>query len=175
MPSMEQPEPASPGFAILLGPKQITAVLVVAVSVAGILCSLSYIAGRSGSRAPAAPAAKTVLVIPAAPRPAPVAVVKAPEIKTWKNAPPVDGATYFQLMSVEPGVAEVFAEGLYAEGYDAIAAPGASAGVQRVLVGPLKEGSADSVRTRLEARGLHPFVKRYPEEPPKTQQPKSGN
>jgi len=77
------------------------------------------------------------------------------------NVAPVPGATYFQLMSVEPGVAEVFAEGLHSEGFDAIAAAGASPAVHRVLVGPLKEVTVADVRARLEARGFHPFPRRY--------------
>jgi hypothetical protein len=68
---------------------------------------------------------------------------------------------YLQLMSVEPGFAEVFAEGLRSEGFDAITSPGVSSGVERVLLGPLKEGSMASVKAELEARGLHPFPKRY--------------
>ena len=59
----------------------------------------------------------------------------------WMNVAPVPGATYFQLMSVEPGVAEVFAEGLHSEGFDAIAAAGASPAVHRVLVGPLNKST----------------------------------
>jgi hypothetical protein len=58
-------------------------------------------------------------------------------------------------------VAEVFAEGLHSEGFDAIAAAGASPAVHRVLVGPLKEGTVADVRARLEARGFHPFQRRY--------------
>lgn len=77
------------------------------------------------------------------------------------NVAPVPGATYFQLMSVEPGVAEVFAEGLHSEGFDAIAAAGASPAVHRVLVGPLNKNTESDIRARLEARGFHPFQRRY--------------
>lgn len=183
MSSMEQPESASSGFAILLGPRQIVAVLVVAISVAGILCSLSYIAGRAASHPPVAPPAvpgraaapppKPVALAPALGPPAPVQPAKPADVSVWKNAPPRNGATYLQLMSVEAGVAEVLAEGLHTEGIEAVAAPGANPAVQRVLVGPLQDKSIASVRARLEARGFHPFVKRYPEseapaEPPKT-------
>ena len=87
------------------------------------------------------------------------------------NVAPVPGATYFQLMSVEPGVAEVFAEGLHSEGFDAIAAAGASPSVHRVLVGPLKTGTEADIRARLEARGFHPFPRRYSE----TEAPASGS
>jgi hypothetical protein len=158
---MEQPESAGPGFAILLGSRQITAVLVVAILAAGILCSLSYIAGRSASHAPAAPSPAPYRAAEAAPKPLPPP--PAPPAPSWKNAPPVPGATYLQLMSVEPGVAEVFAEGLHSEGIEAVTTPGANAAVQRVLVGPLKDKSVAAVLTRLEARGFHPFVKRYTE------------
>jgi len=87
------------------------------------------------------------------------------------NVAPVPGATYFQLMSVEPGVAEVFAEGLHSEGFDAIAAAGASPAVHRVLVGPLNKTNESDIRSRLEARGFHPFPRRYSE----TEAPASGS
>jgi hypothetical protein len=87
------------------------------------------------------------------------------------NVAPVPGATYFQLMSVEPGVAEVFAEGLHSEGFDAIAAAGASPAVHRVLVGPLTKDTESDIRARLEARGFRPFQRRYPE----TEAPASGS
>ena len=180
---MDQPESTGPGFAIVLGPRQITAVLVVAIFVAGILCSLSYIAGRSASRAPAAPSTvparatapspKPVVAKPAPPTPAPVLAAKPAAISVWKNTSPVRGATYLQLMSVEAGVAEVLAEGLHSEGIEALAAPGATPGVQRVLVGPLKNESIAGVRARLEARGFHPFVKRYTENEAPAQRPKT--
>jgi hypothetical protein len=182
---MEQPESTGPGFAILLGPRQITAVLVVAISVAGILCSLTYIAGRSASHAPSVPS--PVPARAAAPPPKPLILKSEPcpstpaqspqpaGISVWQNAPPLPGATaiYLQVASVPPGTAEVFAEGLHSEGFDAVTAPGASTAVQRVLVGPLKDEAIASVLARLEARGFHPFLKRYPEsgapaEPPKT-------
>lgn len=180
---MEQPESTGPEFAILLGPRQITAVLVVAISVAGILCSLSYIAGRLASHAPTAPSTvpahatapspKPAVSKPVSPPPAPVQVPKPPAISVWKNAPPIHGATYLQLMAVEAGVAEVLAKGLHSEGIEAVAAPGANPGVQRVLVGPLKNESIASVRARLEARGFHPFVKRYTENEAPAQRPKT--
>jgi hypothetical protein len=66
-------------------------------------------------------------------------------------------------MSVEPGVAEVVTEGLRGEGFDAITSAGVNPEVRRVLVGPLKEDSIAGVRARLEARGLHPFLKKYSE------------
>src|SRR5271157_1892518 len=129
MSSMEQPESASPGFAVLLGPRQITAVLVVAILAAGILCSLSYIAGRSASHTPAALSPvpyRAARPAPKPPAPASGPASSAPPASTppasppapsaWKNAPPVPGATYLQLMSVEFGVAEVLAEGLHSEG-----------------------------------------------------------
>ena len=190
--SMEQPEPASSGFSILLGPRQITAVLVVAITVAGILCSLSYIAGRSASRTTAAPAVVTRQVVSPSPKPlatgpplarlVPVPSSQPAVSSTWKNAPPAPGAMYLQVMSVPPGVAEVFAEGLHSEGFAALAAPGVNSAVQRVLVGPVDDASAPGVRARLEARGFHPFVQRYteresaaPAEPPPAADPKTPN
>lgn len=183
MSSSVQPESTNPGFVIVLGARQITAVLVVAVSVAGILCSLAYIAGRSGSRAPApptpivahsaAPKPATPVPLPAAPAPAPEQSAKAVDVSVWMNVPLVRGASYLQLMSVEPGVAEVFAEGLRGEGFDAITSAGVSPAVRRVLVGPLKDKAIVDVRARLEARGLHPFLKKYTESETLVEQPKS--
>jgi hypothetical protein len=66
-------------------------------------------------------------------------------------------------MSVEAGAGEIIARGLHDVGLEAIAAPGNGPGVERVLVGPVDEKSIASVRAELEARGLHPFSRKYTE------------
>ena len=70
-------------------------------------------------------------------------------------------------MSVEPGIAEVVARGLHDGGFQALVAPGAGAGVRRVLVWPKEGESLNDVRAHLEAQGLHPFLKTWsePEKP----------
>jgi hypothetical protein len=116
-----------------------------------------------------------VAATPAPPAPAAVQSPQPADISVWKNAPPIPGATYLQILSVEAGVGEVLAEGLHSEGIEAVAAPGSTPALQRVLVGPLKDESVASVRARLEARGFHPFVKRYPESKPPAEHPKTDN
>lgn len=92
----------------------------------------------------------------------PLAAPKPVDDSTWKDVPLVPGATYLQLMSVEPDIARVVAEGLRTEGFNAITSPGISSGVARVLVGPLNETSMATIRAQMEARGLRPFVKVIP-------------
>ena len=65
----------------------------------------------------------------------------------------------------------MFVEGLHSEGFDAITAPGSGPGVQRVLVGPVKGPDIAAIRARLDARGVHAFIRRYSEAPAPLAQP----
>jgi len=182
----EEPESPNGGFAIVLGPRQLAAVFVVAIFAAGILCSLSYIVGRAAPRpsvpahvspppatAPAS-APLTLRPVPCPATPAPAAAAAAPAPSEWKNADPVDGALYIQVMSGVPGIADAIARGLHARGIQAIVVPGVGPSVQRVLVGPIPDGSVSTFRARLDALGFTYFVRRYSKnssaEPPKLAQ-----
>jgi len=167
---MEHAEALPQDSIIAMGPRQITAVLVLALTVTGILCCLSYIIGRAAPHTvtaaapvhvnPAATASKVAVPCPAA---AVSPAAKPADVSAWKNSDPQPGVAYLQLMSVEPGVAEVMAKGLHDDGFRALVAPGAGAGVRRVLVWPAEGESLNDVRARLEAQGLHPFLKTWTE------------
>jgi len=176
---MEHSEVLPQDFAIAMGPRQITAVLLLALTIMGILCCLSYIIGRAAPHTVTAatpPRVRPAAALSQAVMPCPAAVVppaaKPVEVSGWKNSDPQPGVAYLQLMSVEPGFADVFAKGLYDDGFNALVAPGAGAGVRRVLVWPAEGESLNGVRGRLEAQGLHPFQKTWTEpEKPSVQPP----
>ena len=174
---MDHAEMPPQDFAIAMGPRQITAVLVVALTVTGILCCLSYIIGRAAPHTvtAAAPPVRPAITVIKAAAPCPVATVppapRPTDVSEWKNSDPQPGVAYLQLMSVEPGVADVVARGLHDGGFRALVAPGVGAGVRRVLVWPAEGESLNQVRARLEARGLHPFLKTWTE--PETAVPAS--
>ena len=167
---MEHSEVLQQDFAVAMGPRQITAVLLLALTVTGILCCLSYIIGRAVPHTvtaaapppvrPAATASKAAVPCPAALVPP---AAKPAGDSGWKNTDPQPGVAYLQLMSVEPGVAEVVAKGLHDDGFRALVAPGSGAGVRRVLVWPGDGESLNGVRARLEAQGLHPFQRTWSE------------
>jgi len=167
---MEHSEALQQDFAVAMGPRQITAVLLLALTVTGILCCLSYIIGRAAPHTVTAAAPPAVRAAGSATKPslpcpaAPVAVAPATaESSDWKNSDPQPGVAYLQLMSVEPGVANVVARGLHDDGFRALVAPGAGTAVRRVLVWAGDGDTLSDVRTRLEARGLHPFLKTWTE------------
>jgi len=170
---MENSEARPRDFAIAMGPRQITAMLLVSLTVAGILCCLSYIIGRTAARAAAAgPAPTHQNGQPGkAGAPCPALVIPASPVSTgaseWANSLPQPGIEYLQLMSVEPGIADVTAKGLHDEGFVALVAPGASPAVRRVLIGAGPNQTLKDVRSRLEALGIHYFPKTWsqPSEP----------
>ena len=169
---MEHAEVLPQDFAIAMGPRQITAVLLLALTVTGILCCLSYIIGRASPHtvtAAAPPPVRPAATAGKAAVPCPATVVppaaKTADVPAWKNSDPQPGVAYLQLMSVEPGVADVVARGLHDDAFHVLVAPGVGAGVRRVLVWPGDGESLNGVRVRLEARGLHPFLKTWTEPP----------
>lgn len=153
-------------LALVMGPTQIASVSIVLITVVGTLCSIAYVIGRSvsagGGRtssvvlAAAPQRTKAASPVMSAPAPPPTAtVVKA------MVAAPVANVPYYQVLSVENGIAQVLAEGLALRGFSAAVSPGASSAVSRVLIGPLEEKSSAKVRADLEKLGFHPFLRRY--------------
>jgi hypothetical protein len=161
-----QPQAIKPGperdDLVVLTPRRMAAVAFLAVLTSGLLCGVSYVAGRKSaagadiSRDAPLNAAPVRIVIPQ-PVPAPPRPIEIVE--------PADGL-YLQLASVAPGVAAIIAQGLIASGVGARVAPGASDSVARVLVGPLEPDALAAERVRLENLGFQPFVRRVSNTPP---------
>ncbi len=82
LPSMEQPK--EQGFELVFGPRQIGAVLFVAVAAVGICSAVAYVAGKTAAAATLAPAPLPPIV--AVTPPPPPQVVQVPVA-----APPADG------------------------------------------------------------------------------------
>jgi cell division protein FtsN len=144
--------------------RRITAFALVAVLSCGLLCSISYVAGRASasdvSQAAPARAQKAPVRDESTPQ---VSIVDMPPVQVAPEpvplTEPVDG-TYLQLESVSPGIGEVMAQGLILNGIDAKLAPGPSSAAARVLVGPLEGVDLDRMRERLENMGFRPFLRR---------------
>jgi len=149
---------------------------------------LSYVAGRStGDRAPAAAGSGVQAVAAPAPatppvsqqvsqqapeqviivEPKPVGAAPAPAAPVvtapWNpELPPAAGTVFFQVASVDKGMADVSVQYLQEKGFAARRAPGASSGLYRVLVGPLEAGQGMiEAEAKLKGLGFTPFPKKY--------------
>lgn len=174
--------PVTPGVEqsrLVLGNKQLAATAFVVLTLITVIATLSYVVGRStGDRAPAAapaavqavapsqaPAAEQVIIVEPKPAAAAVAPATAAPVVTapWNpELPPAAGTMFFQVASVDKGMADVSVQYLQEKGFAARRAPGASAGVYRVLVGPLEAGQGMmEAEARLKGLGFTPFPKKY--------------
>ncbi len=174
---------------LVLGNRQIAAALFLVLALVTVIAALSYIAGRAtpaaasgaassvaGARQtpeqvivvdaksaaipqqPASPAAVPPTVAPSTPA-APAAPVSLP---AGPDAAPAPGTVFFQVASVDKGMADVSVQYLLEKGFSARRAPGASAAVYRVLVGPLEAGTAMGLtEAKLKELGFSPFPKKY--------------
>lgn len=104
------------------------------------------------------PEAVSAVATPAAPA-TPAPAVTAP----WNpDLAPAAGTVFFQVASVDKGMADVSVQYLQEKGFPARRAPGATAGLYRVLVGPLEAGQAMTVtESKLKDLGFTPFPKKY--------------
>ncbi|MEP7366468.1 MAG: hypothetical protein ABI972_24690 [Acidobacteriota bacterium] len=177
---------------LVLGNRQIAASLFVVLALVTVIATLSYIAGRatpSGSSSPAilasastapgqvpeqvivvdakssspqqpaAPAALPPTIMPAAPTVTPSAPIALP---AGPDAPPPPGTVFFQVASVDKGMADVSVQYLLEKGFSSRRAPGVSAGLYRVLVGPLDVATQlGSTEAKLKELGFSPFPKKY--------------
>ena len=170
---------------LVLGNKQIAATAFVVLTLITVIATLSYIVGRSAQPAAAEPASSAVKALAAAPATAPAAVAEqvivvepkrdsaqaavvaapaAPAVTApWNpDLPPAAGTVFFQVASVDQGMADVSVQYLQEKGFAARRAPGASAGLFRVLVGPLAAGQAMAeTEAKLRGLGFTPFPKKY--------------
>lgn len=75
---------------------------------------------------------------------------------------PKNGAVYLQMGAVDHGMAMIFVEGLRKHGFDAMAAPGPSEKIFRVLIGPLPNPQAFArAQAEVDAIGLGTFARKY--------------
>jgi hypothetical protein len=167
---MEQPE--EQGFELVFGPRQIGAVLFVAVAVVGICSAIAYVAGKTAAAATRAQAPPPPIVAVTPPPPPQVVRVPAPPAARESEPPrvatlfqvalPNPGETYLQVAAVPKGVADVYAAGFTAQGRHAVLAPASTEAIVRVLVGPFrdKEDMAEA-KTALQTAGFNPFVREY--------------
>lgn len=183
---------ATPGVEesrLVLGNKQMAATAFVVLMLITVIATLSYVVGRStGDRTPA-PAANPVQAVAAAPatvatqvpeqvpqqapeqviivEPKPAALTTAPAAPAvtapWNpDLPPAAGTVFFQVASVDKGMADVSVQYLQEKGFAARRAPGASSGLYRVLVGPLEAGQTMlEAEAKLKGLGFTPFPKKY--------------
>lgn len=157
---------------LVLGNRQIAAALFMVLALVTVIATLAYIAGRATPGAGSAPVSATavsaqskapeqVIVVDAKTAQqqaasAPVAVPAGPD------DPPAPGTLFFQVASVDKGMADVSVQYLIDKGFPARRAPGASAAVYRVLVGPLGSATQMSgIESQLKDLGFSPFPKKY--------------
>ena len=158
---------------VILGNRQMAAVAFVILALLALVSAMAYLAGRVMTTATQAPstanAPEQVIVVDSKiPRPAalaapPAATIAPPVIAKAAElgAAPINGESYFQVGSVDRGMADVSVEYIKKNGLDARVAAGAASNVFRVLVGPVGAANATEVEARLKALGFTPFLKKY--------------
>ncbi len=116
--------------------------------------------------------ATAVLPPPAASMPAPLpeaTILRLPSgpVKNAANngpmfAEPESNKVYLQIGAVTKGMAVILAEGLRSHGFVAFVAPGPTANIFRVLIGPLPDQAAyNRAKTEVDAIDLTNFARRY--------------
>ena len=154
------------GFELVLGSRQIAALLFVFAALIASTAGLAYLAGRTVAPVQAAAPAKpepvkelkpqtTAQAEPAPPK----AAATAQEVR---RITPQSGELYVQAGVVARGMAEVMAEYLSRKGFAASVMEGTSETNLRVLVGPVSStGDGASIRQGLEQAGFSSFLRRY--------------
>lgn len=155
--------------------RQMTATLLAAVLMTGLMAGIAYVAGRSINSGPEEPAeaAPVPAVTQPVPNPAPApsagavasAVQPAPAAAAL-NAPavlvtPGRAEKYLQVCAVDRGVGEIFVDVLARKGFVVRLAEGPDAKTFRVLVGPLEGADIAKTKAALEKVGFAPFVRLY--------------
>lgn len=111
--------------------------------------------------APAVEAAKPSPFPDAAPPSHPVVAV-APAAAVAPGRDPSPGETYWQVGSIERGMAAAFTQYLSSQGFRTRVATGGSADTVRVLVGPLTTAAeVENTDRALEAAGFQHFLRKY--------------
>ena len=103
------------------------------------------------------PAVEPAMTRPASTPPQQLAVQPAP---VPRPAPAPSASLYFQVGSLEKGMAEACKQYLEKNAFRVKVTPGAEPGVYRVLVGPLEPGAAVAdTRAALESLGFRVFLR----------------
>jgi hypothetical protein len=162
--TVETTETAEPSeFEIVIGRRQLSSLLFVAIVVIVTFSAVSYLVGRSVT-----PREVSAAAAQSAPVAAPIPVVNATIAPTTTRAEPpmfadpLPRKTYIQMGAVEKGLAIIFAEGLRRRGLDGFVAPGPNDKLFRVLIGPFADEAAyKRVKNQVDQIGLNTFPRRY--------------
>ena len=159
-------------FELVLTTRHALVALFIAVVALGTFGGVSYIAGRSIDAGAVAAAASpmevssdpvAIVVDPigeTAPMAAQPLLAESASKSYFRNPQP--GQIFLQVVAVDRGPAEVFAEYLTRKGFTAQVASGPDERSYRVLVGPLQTSSEiDASRNRLQTEGFRPFVQKF--------------
>ncbi len=176
-------------FEVLLGNKQLLSIFFIVVILLAVFFTMGYVLGRGTSAnvartaasppaareaapasgfadlpAPAVPAvAETSAKTGTQPQPqAPVEPPPPPPPAAKAQAGPAAGEVYLQVQAVKKAEAEIVASVLKQKGFKVVLAPGPTADVFRVLVGPFSTQDAlAKTRAALEAAKFKSFVRKY--------------
>jgi cell division septation protein DedD len=166
-------------FELVMGRRQVAALVFLALVMVALCSGGSYLAGKAlapREEAAAGPAEQTITIE----QPPPASVSTAAPIleATIVNPPafslarpgaeaplfasPNPKAIYIQVGAVEKGVAVILAEGLRKHSLDSFVAPGPSEKSMRVLIGPFADAEAyQKARDIVDKIGLANFARRY--------------
>jgi cell division septation protein DedD len=162
-------------FELVVGRRQVAAILFLVLVVVAVCSGGSYLAGKviSAREEPVQqeikleqPPAATQAPIPASMLEATVvrepADLPKPAVEAPIFASPNPQAIYIQVGAVEKGVAVVLAEGLRRHALDSFVAPGPTGKTFRVLIGPFADAEAyQKARNIVAEIGLDNFARRY--------------
>ena len=160
-------------FTMVLGVRQITLGLFMAVILLGSFSAMAYVVGRavipSESAEVEAPDVERVLVVDPAGQeeetaaPSPAAKPGSSEFSAESYfREPSPGQLFLQVAAADRGVAEVFAEYLTRKSFPCQIAPGPDERNYRILVGPIQgRQQLGTLRAGLETSGFNPFPRRY--------------
>jgi cell division protein FtsN len=120
------------------------------------------IEARAESAVPAAPPVEPVKPSPFPEVARPIPVRAAAAANPMESREPVTGETYWQVGSIERGMAATFTQYLSSQGFRSRLAPGGSDNTIRVLVGPLtNDAEIENTGRALEAAGFQHFLRKY--------------
>lgn len=148
-------------FEMVLGNRQLAAILILLAFLMGVIGSIAYVAGRLvgpvQAQVAADPLANQSAMIVVDPLPLPAKAQADPPAP--RLIQPASGQVFLQVAAVDRGMAEVTAQYLARKGFDAGIAFGATPNEFRVLIST----GNDAIRTRarLEDSGFHSFVRKF--------------
>jgi hypothetical protein len=164
-------------FEIVLGRGQVASTMLLVLVVLVVFGGGGYVIGKSASPkvavvqaaapapsalAPVEKPAPAAMKAPEAPAPAVSAPVVSAPLSASLSAPLFSeqepGKVYLQVGAVDKGLAGIWAEGLRTHGLAAFVAPGPTATVWRVVIGPLPTPqSFEQAKATLDRLGINTF------------------